>query len=128
MVLAHQNRPMSEGELVTILGTQSFGTPISHVSRLAAYRCQVTYRSFSTVELKDSLLAGMPVIARVWTGMLTYWSQESFHVVVVAGYDDEWVYLHDPAFADAPQAVSWDSFLAAWAEYDEAAVIIEAQQ
>lgn len=57
--------------------------------------------------------------------MLTYWTEASFHVLVVVGFDDEKVYLNDPAFADAPQVALWDSFLAAWAEYDEAAVVIQ---
>ena len=36
MVLAYQNRLLSEQALVEILGTQSFGTPISHVNKLQA--------------------------------------------------------------------------------------------
>ncbi len=125
MVLAYQNRQMSEEELAEILGTQSFGTPISHINRLIALQYRVTYRSFSEAELKSNLLQGIPVIARVWTGFLTYWAEESFHVVVVIGFDDEQVYLNDPAFADAPQTTPWDSFLAAWAEYDEVGVVIQ---
>lgn len=125
MVLAHQNRQMSERELAEILGTQSFGTPISHINRLATLSCQITYRSFSEAELRSYLRQGIPVITRVWTGMLTYWTEASFHVLVVVGFDDEKVYLNDPAFADAPQVALWDSFLAAWAEYDEAAVVIQ---
>ena len=57
--------------------------------------------------------------------MLTYWKEETFHAVVVVGYDDEQLYLNDPAFAAAPQTVGWDSFLAAWAEYDEVAIVIQ---
>ena len=30
-----------------------------------------------------------------------------------------------PKFAAAPQSVVWDSFLAAWAEYDEGGIVIE---
>lgn len=51
--------------------------------------------------------------------------EESFHVVVAVGFDEAQVYLNDPAFADAPQVTPWDSFLAAWAEYDEAAIVIQ---
>lgn len=127
MVLAHQNQPMSEQQLVKILGTRSFGTPISHVNRLQAYQYQVEFRSFTEAELKAYLLQGVPLIARVWTGMLTYWHEETFHVVVVVGYDDKYLYINDPAFAIAPQNVNWDSFLAAWAEYDEVAIAIRKQ-
>jgi ABC-type bacteriocin/lantibiotic exporter with double-glycine peptidase domain len=124
MVLAYQNRQMSEQELVKILGTRSIGTPISHVNKLQAYQYRVTFRSFSEAELKNCLLQGLPVIARVWTGMLTYWTEDTFHVVVVVGYDDEQLYLNDPAFATAPQSATWNSFLAAWAEYDEVAIVL----
>lgn len=110
MVLAYQGRQMREQELAEILGTQSFGTPISHVNILQAYQYQVTYRSFSETELKTYLLQGIPVIVRVWTGMLTYWTEETFHVVVVVGYDEAQVYLNDPAFTAAPQIVVWIVF------------------
>lgn len=127
MVLAYQDRPMSEQQLVKILGARPFGTPISHANKLQAYQYQVELRSFTEAELKAYLSQGIPLIARVWTGMLTYWHEETFHVVVVVGYDDEQLYLNDPAFATAPQTVSWDSFLAAWAEYDEVAIAIRKQ-
>lgn len=57
--------------------------------------------------------------------MLDHWQgEDSSHVAVVVGYDDEYVYLNDPAFADAPQRVLWDGFLAAWEEYDRMAAIV----
>ncbi len=125
MVLAYQKRQVSEAELAAILGTQSFGTPISHITKLQTYQYKIEYRSFSESELRACLRQALPLIARVWTGMLTYWSEETFHVVVVVGYDETNVYLNDPAFAAAPQSVVWDSFLAAWAEYDEVGIVIE---
>jgi len=56
--------------------------------------------------------------------MLDYWDSSTSHVVVVVGFDDTHVYLNDPAMPEAPQEVLWDSFLAAWAEFDEIAVVI----
>jgi hypothetical protein len=44
--------------------------------------------------------------------------------VVVVGYDKQQVLINDPGTAHAPIAVVWDEFLMAWAEFDEAAVII----
>lgn len=125
MVLAYQKRSVSEAELATILGTQSFGTPISHITQLQTHQYKIEYRSFSESELRACLRRALPLIARVWTGMLTYWSEETFHVVVVVGYDETNVYLNHPAFAAAPQSVVWDSFLAAWAEYDEVGIVIQ---
>ena len=125
MVLAYLNQPFSEATLAQILGTRPFGTPISHINKLRAYQYHIEYRPFSEAELKTYLRQDIPLIARVWTSMLTYWHEATFHVVVVVGYDDEHVFLHDPATVVAPQIVHWDSFLAAWAECDEAAIAIQ---
>ncbi len=88
MVLAYQGQQLSEQELVESLGTQPFGTPISRVTELQNNQRLVEFRSFSEAELKHYLSRGLPLIARVWTGMLTYWPEETFHVVVVIGYDN----------------------------------------
>lgn len=56
--------------------------------------------------------------------MLDYWDSSTSHVVVVVGYDESALFLNDPAFVTAPQIVTWNAFLAAWAEYDETAVVI----
>jgi hypothetical protein len=66
----------------------------------------------------------VPVIARLWTGFLDYWSTETSHVVVVTGLDEAFVCLNDPASVEHPRQVLRDSFLAAWAEFGEAAITI----
>ena len=125
MVLAYWGHQQSEAELAELLGTRSFGTPISNVARLQAQGYRVDFGSLTTAELKAYLLANKPVMARVWTAMLDYWSAEiTSHVVVVVGFDETHVYLNDPALIQAPQLTLWDSFLAAWAEFDETAVVI----
>ena len=67
-----------------------------------------------------------------WKSQPVAWARlKNAHRVVarsslrVVGFDDVQVYLNDPAFANAPQMVLWDSFLAAWAEYDETAILIQ---
>jgi ABC-type bacteriocin/lantibiotic exporter with double-glycine peptidase domain len=124
MVLAYYDHQKTEQQLVEILGTQSFGGPISRVSQLQKWGFSVIYHSLTIAELKKHLDQRTPVIAWVWTAMLTYANKATSHVVVVTGCDDTTVFLHDPAMSTAPQMVVWDSFLAAWAEYDEKAVII----
>ena len=57
--------------------------------------------------------------------MLEYWPHEdTSHVVVVVGFDETYVYLNDPALNEPAQATVWDSFLAAWAEFDETGIVI----
>lgn len=58
-------------------------------------------------------------VAFVKTGELPYWDEDCDHAVVVAGLDDEVVYLNDPAFPDAPVQVPRGDFDLAWLGRDE---------
>ncbi len=124
MVLAYRGQVISEATLARRLQTTPFGTPLSNARRLQSQRINVNITSLTVEQLQQHLLQNIPVIVRVWTEMLTYWNEDTSHVAVVVGLDEESVYLNDPAFTDAPQLVVWDSFLAAWAEFDERSIII----
>ncbi|MEZ4732190.1 MAG: hypothetical protein R3E79_34160 [Caldilineaceae bacterium] len=41
------------------------------------------------------------------------------HAVVVVGFDEQSIYLHDPEFAESPINVSYGDFDLAWLEHDE---------
>ena len=123
-VLAYLGEIRSESALVEILGTKDYGTPIRNVSRLQNYGYEIELSQLTQNDLINCLENEEPVLTRVWTPMLAYWPIETSHVVVVNGYDNDFVYLIDPGFSIGLQKSSWDGFLAAWAEYDETAVII----
>lgn len=124
MVLAYWGDKKSETAVARILESKRFGTPIGNAKKLETWHYRVQIRELNQTDLESYLSHGNPVIARVWTPMLDYWEVETSHVVAVVGYDDTLVYLNDPAYRTAPQRVSWDAFLAGWAEYDETAVLI----
>jgi len=125
MVLAFWGDPRSEAEIASLLGTKPFGTPISNATRLRAWNYDVSVaEQMQRATVESHLDEGTPVIARIWTAMLDYWQQATSHVVVIVGYDEERVIVNDPALADGTRAILWDAFLAAWAEFDETAVII----
>jgi len=124
MVLAYWGDMREEAGIAALLGTRPFGTPLSNIVRLKVWGYNAVLDSLSRPTLVALLDEGIPVIARVWTPMLDYWSIETSHVVLVAGYDEGVVYVNDPAFPALTQAVPWDAFLAAWAEFDETAVIV----
>ena len=124
MVLAYFGEDRTEENLVQLLGTKLYGTPIRHAEKLQHYGYKVDIAQLSQTDLEKQLNNGSPVVIRVWTMMLDYWDVETSHVVVVVGYDEEMVFINDPAFPHTPQQVSWDGLLAAWAEYDETAVFI----
>ena len=125
MVLAFWEKNLPEADIAKTLGTKEYGTPFSNVERFRQHGYQVDFGSLAMDQLKDHLTANRPVIARVWTAMLDYWQDEiTSHVVVVVGFDDAHIYLNDPALTKASQSTTWDSFLAAWAEFDETAATI----
>jgi len=125
MVLAFYGDLRRESDIATQLGTKPYGTPISAVSRITQDRRYVaTTVSLTDMLLKSHLDRGNPIIARVWTAMLSGWTVTTSHVLVVIGYDDEGVFVNDPAFAQHPRFVAWDAFLASWAEFDETSVIL----
>jgi len=68
----------------------------------------------------------LPLTVAVETWALPYWQsradlddneKETNHAVVVVGLVDDTIYLNDPSFAEAPQMVPVDAFLAAWAGF-----------
>lgn len=124
MVLSFWGDEETEARLIQQLGTKRYGTPISNAKRLRDKGYDVHVGPLTRSDLESYLTNGRPIIARVWTLMLDYWQTVTSHVVVVVGYDDDFVFVNDPAMATAPIPVLWDAFLAAWAEYDETAVVL----
>lgn len=125
MILAYWGDSRPEDEVAALLGTRPYGTPITKVARLITWGYDVAVVNLSPPALMALLNDGVPAIVRVWTPMLGYWAVDAPHVVVAVGYDEQSVWLNDPAFAEAVHAVNWDAFLTAWAEFDELAVIIQ---
>ena len=83
----------------------------------SAYGLSVTIDYGSPDLLQTYLDTGLPVIVSVNTQMLSYWDyQEMIHAVVVIGIEGEIIYLNDPAFEDAPKAISLAEFNLAWYE------------
>ena len=118
MVLANLGISLAEAEVGRIIGAKSFGTPSFAIQRLSKLGLQVQYKEWSTSALLAVLREKRPLIAFVRTGFLDYWQEDFAHAVVVVGaVDSEQVWAHDPAKESSPLPVSWDGFLAAWAEF-----------
>lgn len=124
MILAYWGQMTSEAEMSKLLQTKSYGTPFSNITRLTQRGFQVEFGSQNEWWLRRCLDNRRPVIARLWTSMLDHWTVDTSHVVVIVGFDDSGVYVNDPAFDQAPMAVSQNSFLAAWTEFDRTAASI----
>lgn len=118
MVLEFLGYITSEADLAYRLGTQPFGTPAPNLRRLEQLGFVVTYETVTLAALQGSLEAGLPCLVFVRTGDLPYWTEDTSHVMVAVGINDETIYVNDPAFDTAPQAIPLDYFLLAWSEFD----------
>ena len=118
MVLNHLSMSISYDRLLRLLDVKPYGTPGSHLKNLTDLGVQVRYARGTLQELFEHLAAGQPCIVRVRTDQLPYWTYVTDHAVVVVGFNDQVVYINDPAFEQAPQRVSHVEFELAWMEFD----------
>lgn len=125
MVLGYLGLSATEEELAVQLGTTPLGTTGRNLLRLQDYLLSVVYGPLTISLLKTELNQSRPVIVLVSTIFLDYWQRDTAHAVVVVGYDDDHLFLNDPAFANAPQTVTVDGILAAWGEFDFLAGVVK---
>lgn len=118
MLLDFIGRPVAYRRLLKLLGITPFGTPARRVVNLAKWGLQVTYARGSLAELEALIEHGQPGIVFVRTEHLPYWSFSTDHAVVVVGFDEQSVYVNDPYFEKAPQAIPRGDFYLAWMVFD----------
>ncbi len=119
MVLKYLNISAPYEQLLRLLKIDWFGTAAFRIRELEKLGIQVIYKQGTLEEIHDHLSNDRPCIAFVKTIELPYWNEANDHAVVVVGLDDEFIYLNDPAFPDAPKKVSHGDFDLAWLERDE---------
>lgn len=117
MALDYIKHPLAYSVLLQLLGVGEFGAPASRIARLAGRDIAVEYGE-GTWEMLETLIdEDQPVIVLVRTGELPYWlGVDTFHSVVIVGYDQTHAFVNDPYFDDAPKAVTRGDFLLAWLE------------
>jgi ABC-type bacteriocin/lantibiotic exporter with double-glycine peptidase domain len=124
MVLEFFGYIISEAKLARRLSAQTFGTPAPNLLRLERLGFTVVYESVTLETVRTNLEAGLPCLVFVLTGDLPYWNENTAHVMVVVGIDEENLYVNDPAFDIAPQIIPLDYFLLAWSEFDHRCGVI----
>ncbi len=114
-------------KLLSILDVATWGTPHRNICKLVEIvpHIRVIYKQGELVDLYRTLDAGLPPTAFVWTAELPYWTVETWHSVVLVGYDAQKFYINDPAFDVAPQSVSQGDFDLAWLAYDSYYAVVE---
>ena len=104
MVLQYLHIPFQYEHLINLFETRYFGASFSKLTKLETLGLFVTVDEWGDISSIDQYLqAGLPILANVNTGELTsYWTDETSHVVLIIGLDENWVHVNDPAFDDAP--------------------------
>ncbi len=118
MCLRYLGKDVTYERVKQLLQTRWFGTPANNVTKLSQLGVRVELKELSASDVHKKLQMGLPVIAFVSTSDLPYWVTDTNHAIVVVGMDDGVVYVNDPAFNDAPQAISRVSFDLATLKFD----------
>lgn len=128
MILQYLQISISYNRLLDILETEQSGSYFSKLKNLESELGLIVELAQGNEDLDtlyDHLDQALPIIAYVNTGQLrSYWAVTTFHAVIITGLDDEFVYLNDPYFADAPKEVPREEFILAWLEQDFWHVVI----
>jgi uncharacterized protein YvpB len=124
MILAYLGQPKPYETLTKVLGTRWFGTPVDNILQLDQLGIQVVIEEMTLEEISSYLEQGLPVMAFINTADLPYWNVSSDHVVVVIGMDEQWIYVNDPYFPQAPQQVSQTSFELAQLRFDNRCAVV----
>jgi len=118
MIVSYLGQDVAEDRLARLFGSRPFGTPAGNIRRLESWGFVVTYGPANLARLRALIQQVTPCIVFVQAGQLPYWTEESYHAVVVVGLTDEKVYLNDPALGQAPQSTPIDDFVLAWSDFD----------
>jgi ABC-type bacteriocin/lantibiotic exporter with double-glycine peptidase domain len=119
MILDYLAQPIVYADLVKLLQIGPIGTPSFRIQALNKLGLTVVYGKSSLQSMRHHLLQGHPGIAFVNTDELPYWQgEDTYHAVVVVGFEDRYLLLNDPYFDQSPQTVDEDEFLLAWSEHD----------
>lgn len=108
-----------------LLNVRHFGSFFSDLENLQRLGVNVTLHDGDIDLLEQCFDVGLPVLIALHTSHLkSYWIDEVGHAVVAIGMDEQFIYVNDPAFADAPKAIDLNEFIPAWDEkYNLCAVI-----
>lgn len=120
MALAYLGVSRSQEELARKLGLwPRLSVPASNITRLRSASLAILYADGTLEDVANWLTQGAPVIAFVQAGELPHWRDQLFqHAVIIAGLDEQTVYLFDPAAETARLSTPVGDFLLAWEEMD----------
>ena len=121
---------MSEVEARRIRKTKPYsGTHPVNLLRLSDLGFNAWPYEGTEAELRQRISSGVPVISFLWTGALHHWTRyggvDYIHTVVVVGYTEDMVSVHDPVMDDGPIEISWVEFKESWQYSRQMIAVIE---
>jgi ABC-type bacteriocin/lantibiotic exporter with double-glycine peptidase domain len=119
MVLAHWQVELIESEVRRIIRTKPHsGTHPMNLISLGDLGFKAWPYEGTEYELRQRIASDEPVIVFLWTGVLQHWANQEgvdyLHTVIVVGWNDDVVFVHDPALPNAPIEITWSEFKDAW--------------
>lgn len=126
MLLNHIDINVTQAQLNQLFGLTMGGVSLSRLTRLKpALGVDVVLGQGDEQTIQSFITQNQPVIVFVRTDQLSYWTIDTRHAMVVVGYDEQHIWLNDPAFTDAPKNVLVDELMLAWLEFDFQYAIIK---
>ncbi|MBX3011799.1 MAG: C39 family peptidase [Caldilineaceae bacterium] len=127
MVLNYIGKPVAYRRLVSVLEViPMVGTPSSKITNLVRIGVTVQYQRGTIASLLNHIRSDQPCIVFVKTAELPYRNDITDHALVVIGFDQQHIYLHDPEFRGSPLRVAYGDFDLAWRERDEMYAVLTA--
>ena len=127
IVLDYLQVPNDYDRLCQLLKVRHIGATFHNLKQLERLGVTVLVDKGEETDLRTSVELGLPPIVFVKTAELPYWDEALGHAVVVVGFEDNTIYLNDPAFPDAPKQAPVDEFLLAWIDADQFYALIRLQ-
>jgi ABC-type bacteriocin/lantibiotic exporter with double-glycine peptidase domain len=124
MILDYLGVQVAYDRLLKLLKIEPFGASAYNLRYLSSLGLNTGIDVRDMTSLRELIQLDTPVIALVDTGELPYWSQKTNHVVVVVGFNEEQIFVNDPAFANHPVAVDQVAFELAWLGFDYLSAVI----
>ncbi len=133
MVLSYWQVEVSEADIRRIIKTRPWsGAHPINLLRLNELGFETWLSDGTLDDLRQQVDLGRPVIVFLWTGALRYWSAQSgvdyLHAVVVVGWTQTTVSVHDPVLSSGPVDIAWAEFKDAWAYSRQMMATIEPRQ
>lgn len=119
MVLAYLGIEKSEDWLWRHLATDEV-TPFPKIEALAPLLGVIIelHKDGVPENFAPYLESGLPVIAAIDADDVRYWPYTHNHAVVVVGFNEQIVFVYDPAQPETPLAVDIGAFMLVWSRRD----------